>query len=320
MLWRFFYQSPPPAELSSSQLNSSQVSFLALGDQGSGGLSQWQVAEAMQNAAEKQGGIDFVLLLGDNFYGDPLQSVHDKQWNYKFENMYTGKNLSNIPFYAILGNHDYASEKVELWYDKDNMGSGRWKMPGEYYRQDFGEWDGRPLLRVVFINTNLFEPEKAAKQTAFIRDAYSSRHPKPLWRIVAGHFPLRNFGKHGDTKLLLPILLPVLQESRVDLYLAAHDHDQQLIVRKGEPGYIISGGGGQNLYQVADPEKGLLFSASDTGFVKIDLDPEFLRINFYSHNGKIEKGFMVQRSCRRGVSACMQEIPEPYQNRRERPG
>src|SRR5262245_23387395 len=84
-----------------------QVHLLAIGDWGADTPAQRAVASAMKSyVVENHIQLDAVLLLGDNFYVDLTGGVKDRRWQKLFEEMYDPKTLS-MPFYAVLGNHDY---------------------------------------------------------------------------------------------------------------------------------------------------------------------------------------------------------------------
>ena len=110
-----------------------EVNFLAMGDWGTGGDKQKSVAEALAVYAAGQGNIQAMILAGDNFYMK-LASVDDPVWKSVFEDMYDTKRLA-IPFYDVLGNHDYQENKaqIELDYSKLHPES-RWKLPARWYR------------------------------------------------------------------------------------------------------------------------------------------------------------------------------------------
>src|SRR5262245_1337276 len=104
---------------------SREVNLLALGDWGTGTKQQKEVAAAMAGYVERNGiRLDAVLLLGDNFYGDLKGGVTDPSWKKLFETMYDVRSL-DVPFYAVLGNHDYEDdkEKVQLDYARKNPDS-----------------------------------------------------------------------------------------------------------------------------------------------------------------------------------------------------
>lgn len=304
--------TPQRVALVVPSVTATRISFFALGDQGAGWLDQWSVARSMEKVAEETGSLDFVVLLGDNFYNDGIQSTDDRQWNWKFENMYSGTKLATIPFYAVLGNHDvqvYGEAQIE--YSRKQLGSGRWQMPGHYYSRDFGMDNGHPLLRVVFIDSNVLTPEGMAKQLHFIEESFAPSASQATWRIVAAHHPIRNFGKHGETPELLSALLPILKKSHVDLYMAGHDHNQQLIVRDGEPYYVISGAGGKSLYPLARDQQGLLFGRSQYGFARTVVDSSRMVINFYDDDAQLAAAYGVDRSCKEFATACLKQTVAP---------
>jgi hypothetical protein len=79
------------------------VTFVALGDMGTGGSAQTQVAQAMYHVCQQEG-CDFILGLGDNIYPHSVRSAHDPQFQDKFEHPYA--RFQGIDFWMILGNHD----------------------------------------------------------------------------------------------------------------------------------------------------------------------------------------------------------------------
>lgn len=302
--------TPEPARLVDST-RAEKLSFLALGDQGSGKLAQWRIARAMEAVATKNGGIDFAVLMGDNFYSKGVRSTHDRQWNYKFENLYSGDHLNNIPFYAVLGNHDYRGDpEAEIRYGRERLGSGRWQMPDHHYSADFGTDGGQPLLRIAFIDTNL-SGEALAREADFVRQTFSAAGAAPLWRLVVGHHPIRNYGKHGETPGLAAALLPALQASRVDFYLTGHDHDLQVIARDGEPYYLICGGGGAELYHVPIARDALLYADSDHGFMKIDVDSAALSVGYYDTAAQMKVGYRLPRQCEGSAASCLHRTDTP---------
>lgn len=291
--------TPPPADATA-------ISFFALGDQGSGDFRQWNVARSMEREAEASGDLDFVILLGDNFYPHGVDSIRDMQWNWKFENMYSGRKMATLPFYAVLGNHDVEGNgEAQIEYSIKQAGSGRWQMPGHYYSKDFGSDNGHPLLRIIFLDSNQLAPDDLQKQIGLIEETFSEAAEQATWRIVVAHHPIRNFGKHGETAAWLVKLLPVLKKYHVDLYLAGHDHDQQFIVHDGEPYYVVSGGGGKSLYDVHDQKKGLLFSRSQYGFSKIMVDSSRMQIIFFDEDGDRTARYAVGRKCSGAASVCL---------------
>lgn len=288
-----------------------EIHFFALGDQGSGKPGQWRVAYSMEQAAQRNGALDFVTLLGDNFYSRGIASTSRHEWVSRFENVYSGQYLGAIPFFAVLGNHDYMTNpQAQVEYSQQHLGSNRWRMPARYYRQDFGvsstaEGD-RPLLRIVFIDT-LQDAAGLATQAAFIEQQFAEA-PAPVWKVVIGHYPVRSHGKFTGMPQLLPDILPAMQRSGVDLYMAGHDHNQQVIAHEGEPLYVISGGGGKDLYAIRSSDAELRFSQARYGFVGVDVTAAALQLTLYDIHGKGDTRYALDRACTGGAAKCLKAL------------
>lgn len=303
---------------------SGKITFFAVGDQGSGSVAQWQVASAMEQRAEQAPDLDFVMLLGDNFYIKEPLTIDSSYWNSRFESVYSGKYLSVVPFYAVLGNHDYresesdsqhgnspdaSSAEIQIEYAQKHLGSNRWRMPAHYYAKDFETYAGRPVLRVVFLDTNL-DRDGLLQEAAFIKKQFANSPTMPIWKIVVGHHPLHTYGKHhGENPAATQILLSAMQESSVDAYLSGHDHNQQAIVRDGEPYQFISGTGGDSVYPVKMAAPDLKYANAVYGFLEAQVTPEQLELSFVDRDNHTLASYRVARDCRQSKTACLLSQP-----------
>jgi predicted MPP superfamily phosphohydrolase len=96
-----------------------------MGDHGTGGTAQREVADALAQV-RADWGLDLVLLLGDSFYPDGVRGVDDPRWRTHFEDVYDAGRLP-LPFYAVAGNHDYKQRiEAQVAY---GYRSTRWRMP-----------------------------------------------------------------------------------------------------------------------------------------------------------------------------------------------
>jgi acid phosphatase/tartrate-resistant acid phosphatase type 5 len=268
--------------------------------------------------------------MGDNFYSRNTLTLDSPEWLSKFEHVYAGEYLSAIPFYAVLGNHDhghadsdddeeqkshnkhgYAQQhpEVQIEYARKHLGSNRWRMPDWYYSEDFGVVNERPLLRMVFLDTNLGR-EGLAKEADFIRQKLSDTRNMPIWKVVVGHHPVRTYGKHfGETREIEEILLPVLKEVHADLYLSGHDHNQQVIARAGEPFYFVDGGGGAGTYNLRRKSPDMQFSSAAHGFLGIMVDKKMINIKLYDVSGEAISAYRIERNCPQGEVNCLVQAP-----------
>lgn len=310
-LHRYFH--PDIYRIPSNPDNAQEINFFALGDQGSGSLEQRAVADAMEKVARQNKKLDFVVLLGDNFYIDKKLTESSAEWNTMFEEVYSGAYLSTVPFYAILGNHDKdlsssQAKHPEIEYSKKALGSNRWRMPAKYFHSDFGNINGRILVRIVFLDTNASGDEMAI-QANYVRDQFIKNPVQPIWKIVAGHHTIRSYGKHFEDKdNLVKTLLPALQEAKVDIYLSGHDHNQQFIVKHNEPSYVINGAGGKSLYAQKLHSADLRFFNEDYGFVRLKIKPTKLNINFYNKSAENVSSHVLLRTCDSLKSDCTKSV------------
>jgi predicted MPP superfamily phosphohydrolase len=310
-LYRYFH--PDIYRIPSNPNNAQEINFFALGDQGSGSLEQRAVADAMEKVAKKNKSLDFVVLLGDNFYIDKKLTENSPEWKTMFEEVYSGAYLSTVPFYAILGNHDKdlsmnPATHPEIEYSKKELGSNRWRMPAHFYHSDFGNINGRPLLRIVYLDTNASTDEMSV-QAKYVREQFINTPVQPIWKIVAGHHTIRSFGKHfKDKSDLKSILLPALQEAKVDIYLSGHDHNQQLIVKDSEPNYIVNGAGGKSLYAQKGKSEDLRFFNEGYGFVGLQANASKLKIDFYNSHATTVSSHELARECMDLNTRCIKEI------------
>ncbi|MBF0260730.1 MAG: metallophosphoesterase [Magnetococcales bacterium] len=281
-----------------------KVVFLVLGDHGSGQKPQERVARGMAKIVKERENkkgeqVRFVLFLGDNFYPHGVDSIRDPQWKTTFENMYPHQDFP-MPFHAIIGNHDARSNvHAQLEYGLHHCGSGRWSMISDQDILEFGgEVDKAPLLRLVTLNSMISVRQQVTfaqcaldpNATAQERTHCPKHVDQAVWKLVAGHFPLRSSGKHGwsgQSNELLGQLMPRLKSWKVDGYLAGHDHHQELIRQDGEPLLLISGAGGsEKLYEDLNrPVNGSLYrSFGHYGFALVELTRNKMRVTLHDQD------------------------------------
>jgi len=110
-------------------VDSGSLTFLVLGDFGTGSKNQFRLAETMRRVVDQReragSPVRFVLTTGDNFYDFFLffsTGSDDEQFYKKFFVPYQSL-LTRIPFFPSLGNHDGSeSESTEdLFHYRDNF-------------------------------------------------------------------------------------------------------------------------------------------------------------------------------------------------------
>ncbi len=265
------------------------VQFIAVGDAGTGGSGQREVAESMARKAG-QDSVSFLLVLGDNFYESGVASTRDDQWQTKFEKMYWQPSLQ-VPFYAVLGNHDYRlNPQAEVEY---TTVSRRWKMPHRYYTflQPIDDSttiaffciDTSPLAGEVSEEGDRRDTSNATTQIQWLETELLQS--KAHWKIVLGHHTVYSGGIHGDNDKLRSQLEPFFTKYKVDIYLCGHDHHLELLTPIKGVHYIISGGGGK--HRDVTWRDNTIYAATNLGFVWFRISPKDVVVEFLSREGKL---------------------------------
>jgi tartrate-resistant acid phosphatase type 5 len=246
-----------------------KIRFVAVGDTGTGGEKQYEVARAME-AKCKKSGCDFALILGDNIYNNGVSSVNDPQFISKFERPY--QNL-NFKFYMTLGNHDYRGNiQAQIDYTKK---SKKWVMPGRYYSFNVGP------LYIYSIDSNKPSDEQGKSITAGLKNS------KAAWKLVFGHHPRYTNGVYKNQTS--PALAKMLDESlcgRADIYLCGHEHDKQYLKKVCGVQYLIVGTGAG--LRKTGTDKNTLFAKSSYGFSWFEVDEKSMHFQILNTDGGVE--------------------------------
>jgi cysteine-rich repeat protein len=269
-----------------------RVRFAAFGDTGKGNVEQKSVADAVQ-AKCAASGCDFLQLLGDNIYDNGVASVDDPQFQEKFEVPYANLHL---PFFMILGNHDYGGGGAGYEFGKAQpqidytARSTRWRMPDEYYRRAVQHAD------VIALDTNLQMWLRDAQQRVDVAAWIAAS--SATWKIAVGHHPYLSNGPHGNAGEYDGVFDPIgggagvksfLEEivcGKVDLYLSAHDHSLQWLEPTCSGTELIVSGAGASptLLEGSNPVR---FQSATLGFVYVDIEGKSLRAEVIDTAGTV---------------------------------
>jgi hypothetical protein len=309
----------PPVSPAPPAASTPALRFVALGDMGTGGKDQLQVAKAIGTVCAARG-CDFAVGLGDLIYPAGVKDANDPQFDTKFEQPYKGLDL---PFWMVLGNHDNSQDPggtsatggLGLWYQsgdaevayaqRSDRASDKWREPARYYTMD----SANGLAHFVGLDTNtlLFygvavPPDLGAAiqaQEDWLPGAVAAGNAS--WRIAMGHHPYVSNGPHGDAGDYegrdvpgqdgdhLKQLFERDLCGKVDLYLAGHDHDLewlQPVPACGATQFIVSGGGGADLYGLAERDTPV-FQKSTHGFWWIELTPTALHAVAFDQDAQV---------------------------------
>jgi tartrate-resistant acid phosphatase type 5 len=244
------------------------VRIIHIGDTGEGNDDQYCVAHAMSQKC-LQDGCDAVFLAGDNFYDTGVLNVDDVLWMDYFELPYDKEGLNGLPFYVVLGNHDYSpppldtildhngSKDAQVAYTSLPVGDGtmsgqrhsdKWNLPSAYYDVVLGNG----MMHLFALDGQEASNAQMNDMVQRVSDSTAT------WKVTMMHFPRYTSGDHnadmGYLNSVLGFSGPDLYEMQqavycdTDLFLSGHDHDREYM-SKGQDSncpntsFIVSGAG-----------------------------------------------------------------------------
>jgi hypothetical protein len=277
------------------------VSFIAVGDTGTGSNDQTKVGYT-KAASCKQRGCDFIQLLGDHLYDSGASSVDDPIWQEKFEIPYAAV---DVDFYAVLGNPDYGAGGAGTDFGKGKnevdytQKSKKWKMPAKYYKHAVQH------VEIYGLDTNMqmFGQDDDQKKDipAWIKASTAE------WKIAVGHHPYKSNGPHGNAGSYeglswIPItngkgVKDFLEDKvcgTVDLYLSGHDHSRQWLNESCKGTELAVSGAGAKATEFKG-KNATLFQSLELGFLYIKIVDKTLTAEFIDENGVTEFTHVIKK-------------------------
>ena len=203
-----------------------RLRFAAIGDYGSGFVSQQLVADRMCEWREEHG-FRLVITTGDNIYPDGALE-HFQQ---KFFTPYDCLLRDEVRFRASLGNHDHLTRR-----GRDIMEEPAFGMPSRNY-----------VIRTRGVRFVVADSTEMDRE--WLSEATRAR-PDDRWTIVVFHHPVYTAGTYKASAAgLRPELPRLFQERGVDLVLNGHDHLYFASKSLRKIRYVVTGGGGATLYR-----------------------------------------------------------------------
>ncbi|CAN5575057.1 hypothetical protein BH23CHL5_BH23CHL5_02880 [soil metagenome] len=255
------------------------VTIGALGDSGTASRAQYDVAAQLRLASP-----DLVLHTGDVVYRRGALCHYGP----KFFAPY-GEMIRHVPVYPVIGNHDLMAADGRAYFESFDLPSEIGSNLESYYSFDYGP------VHFVSLSSELYEKENlddaGAQKTWLEADLADNDRP---WTIVTIHRPpySSTSGKASDS--VRNDLVPILEAFEVDLVLSGHAHNYERTNQVNGVVYIVTGGGGADLYDVGTSEW-TAHSAREHHFVKIDASPNALDVVAISRDGNILDQISIER-------------------------
>jgi hypothetical protein len=190
--------------------------------------------------------------------------------------------LRNTPFYPSLGNHERNSRE---FYDYFNVGA-------PFYSFNWGN------AHFAVINSDLGNAATSAgareafwaEQNRWLEEDLAKSQKSDFRFVVAHHPPFSAVTSRAPGNPHMTALVPMFEKYKVTAGLFGHDHNYQRHVKNGVQ-YIITGGGGAPLYDVAKPDPEITKTVVSTEhFVTVSVEGKVAQIEVIALDGKtIEK-------------------------------
>jgi predicted phosphodiesterase len=249
------------------------VKFAVIGDTGTGGRQQYEIAAKLIEA-RKRFPFDFVVMLGDNMYGGESPADFVK----KFEAPYKPLLDAGVKFYAALGNHD---EPAQRYYKPFNMEGKR------FYTVRKGD------VEFFVLDSTYMSPA----QVEWLKIALEKSDAK--WKIPYMHHPIYSSGeKHGSELDLRALIEPLFVQYGVDVVLAGHEHFYERVRPQKGIVYITEGGSAKLRENNIRPDSSMTAKGFDTDqtFMLVEIDKDQMFFQTISRAGSlVDSGIVARR-------------------------
>lgn len=214
---------------SPQRMRDATFGFVVVGDFGTGGDQQYHVSRAVR-AWTRGHRTDAFISAGDTIYpsGDPR--YFEESWIEPYGWLYD----DGIEVIGSLGNHDYAAG------DRGRAVMQLLEMPARWYRVALGDAD------VIVLDGNV--PDHPAQSRWLARQLRVVDKP---WTIVVVHQPPYSCSRAGDERVR-DAWVALMEDRGVDLVISGHEHNYQRLVSAAGTTYVVTGGGGDSLYEIGD--------------------------------------------------------------------
>ncbi len=210
--------------------------------------------------------------------------------------------LARIDFWPCLGNHDFgargdAAAYREVFELPENGPPADSSAPQEL-APERNYWFDYASCRIAVIDSNVGEDVLSQHVAPWLRQVMSA--PEPRWRFVVCHHPPYTGGKYAPDERLQRTIVPVVDETGVDVVFCGHDHNYQRTqpLKGGQvvaPGqgtvYIVTGAGGAQLYPIKPANQRPAYIVCGEGqrhsFTQVTVNGDELRLDQVALGGTL---------------------------------
>ena len=208
--------------------------FAVIGDSGIGSTAQYSVADQMV-ARDPM----LALHTGDVIYPSGQSAGYDPYFFQPYQAL-----VRRVPMFLSMGNHDYVTSSGQPYLDTHYLPSNNPANTERYYSFD---WGNAHFAAVDYNNLS-------SAQLNWLQTDLSATGQE--WKFVFYHQAIYSSGPHGDESGIIAkrsVLAPIFAANQVDVVFNGHDHNYERTEPITGVVYIVSGGGGASLYELASP-------------------------------------------------------------------
>jgi predicted phosphodiesterase len=279
-----------------------EVRFVAIGDTGQGNKKADKVGKTIARVCEERG-CDFVIHLGDIVYPNGVESGSDSDWKKKFEKPFA--DVIGVPWYFIMGNHDYGDERPKnpkpadagpyLSYAKKHP--GKFNFPAQSYSFHKG-----PVDFFAIDSTLLQSDVYRASVIATMKPKIDASEAP--WRIAFAHNPIVSNGSHyKPSSAIVEGYQELFCNRKVHMVISGHDHTRQWFKDQSicpNTHLVVSGAATEVVpfkkkTSAFKPSRALYQDDGDNGFFYVRARCTTLYGAFYNDDGKIEFEYTVSK-------------------------
>ncbi|KAI4839415.1 glideosome-associated protein 50 [Plasmodium brasilianum] len=274
-----------------------QLRFASLGDWGKESKSQLLNAKYLKQYIKNER-VTFIVSPGSNFL-DGVRGMNDPAWKSLYEDVYAEeKGDMYMPFFTVLGTRDWAGNynaqvlkgqgiyvqkegETTIEREEDKTDYPKWIMPNYWYHYftHFTVSSGPSIVKTghkdmaaafLFIDTWILSgnfPYRNIHEKAWEDLKLQLNVAKKIadFIIVVGDQPIYSSGLSRGNSYLAYYLLPLLKDAQVDLYIAGHDNNME-VIEDNSMAHITCGSGAISNGKSALKSSKSLFFSSDIGF------------------------------------------------------
>ena len=285
----FFPGTPPTIRLEPNAWTTTDdtITFAVLGDHGSGGRNQMDVARQMARTYQRTP-YGLVVLAGDiSYYG----SIEDR-WHDVFVEPYRPLNDAGVEWELAVGNHELSEQGVgdEAAAAELQAQLRRFGKPNTYYVARHGPVDFIQLDSVIPVALGT----SGREQLDWLEQTLAESTAR--WKVVTVHRPPYSSGSHGSDLTVREAIEPILVEGGVDIVFAGHDHHYERTHPQHGIVHVVSGAGCM-VTRVGESDL-TAFATSELQFMLVRVDGDLMDVRCLGTDGQV----IDRVELRKGVS------------------